>query len=64
MQDKKKDEGDQALIREQRSGQERSNGSPDGNRSAPRGQKEHRGNGEPGAPPSAGGVTRKQEQGE
>jgi hypothetical protein len=61
MQDKKKDEGDQALIRQQRS-EQRSNGKPDRETGARRAHNEHRGNGEPRPAPTAGGVTPKQDQ--
>ena len=57
MQDRKKDEGDQALIRQQRQAQ-RSNGKPDRDTDARRAENEHRGNGTP----TAGGASRRQEQ--
>lgn len=53
MQDKTKDEGDQALIRRQRSEQERSNGKPDRATDSRRALNEHRGNGEPDPDPIA-----------
>lgn len=58
MQDRKKDEGDQALIRQQRSAQQRSNGKPDRDTDARRAENEHRGNGTP----TAGGANRRQEK--
>lgn len=58
MQEKKKDDGDQAPIRQQRSGQERPSGKPDRDTDARRAENEHRGNGAP----TAGGTTRRQER--
>lgn len=59
MEDKKKDEGDQALIRQQRRESGRGNGKPDPNVSDRREEPED--GGRRGAAPSAGGVTRPQE---